>query len=210
MMKLKEFLIAVAEAERPEVLLDYSPWVPGPTYYPLPEQTYIDVYEESEGGSGGARRDSPEEEEVVKEEPPPVPEQVDEGEVAKAFKAQSGGKDTIPPAKAAEIAREQGLAPSQDDVENLQKSTGGSVTMEQLNDFFSKSAHPEDTPDFLCQFFGYYDPDQTGVLSKKVIAHLLGNFGDALEKDCITQVLKDEPDPVNYRAFAERMMKREK
>lgn len=203
-MKLRELLDSISAAEKPGFLLDYNSWIPGPTYYPLPEQKYIDVTDDE--ADAQPREEQPPEE--AKPEPVDISDKVDEGETSKKFKQISGGKQTVTASQAAQVAREAGFAPSESDTKNLQKETGDSLSYDQVKEFMSKAAHPEDNIDFLITFFKYFDQDAKGTLPKKAMANLLATFGEPLDAECISCVLKDEADPVNYRGFVQRITQR--
>jgi Ca2+-binding EF-hand superfamily protein len=121
----------------------------------------------------------------------------------------SGSSKAITADQAGQLARELGLAPSQEDIERLKEAKGDDVSYEDFHSFLVKSTHPEDSEDLLVGFFEHFDLEKSGKLSKVVIRNLLANFGEPIHDDCIEAILGNvagAEDPCDYRKLVRSLL----
>eukprot|EP01055_Gregarina_sp_Pseudo9_P005375 Gregarina_sp_Pseudo_9__5374@NODE_64_length_4638_cov_86_865188_g59_i0_p1_GENE_NODE_64_length_4638_cov_86_865188_g59_i0NODE_64_length_4638_cov_86_865188_g59_i0_p1_ORF_typecomplete_len309_score32_98FH2/PF02181_23/0_046_NODE_64_length_4638_cov_86_865188_g59_i035384464 len=73
------------------------------------------------------------------------------------FGKVSGGSSTVTAAKAGDVARLLGFAPSQEEIRALKEAKGDSVSQADVEAWLLTVAHADDNVDHLVAFFQYYD-----------------------------------------------------
>eukprot|EP00923_Selenidium_pygospionis_P000901 GHVN01001396.1.p2 GENE.GHVN01001396.1~~GHVN01001396.1.p2 ORF type:complete len:272 (-),score=31.71 GHVN01001396.1:176-991(-) len=185
----------------PEFYLDYCAYVPGRTWFPKSPRV-LEPPMEQKGGHEEDRDENEKDGEGYEEKKEGSEEKKEGAEVddfipspeserKERFQEKSEGVDShITVDQASHLARDLGFAPSEQDVDNLRISSGGTVTYDAFQDFLVDINHPEDTLANLVKFFAMFDENGTGELSKAVIINLLTNFGEPLQDELAADILR--------------------
>uniref|UniRef100_A0A3B0MZL8 Calmodulin n=1 Tax=Theileria annulata TaxID=5874 RepID=A0A3B0MZL8_THEAN len=109
-----------------------------------------------------------------------------------------------------ELVCELGYAPSLKEMSDFKKKTGDQCDLSSFKEFLKTIVHPEDTHANLTELFRFYDPNNTGRISKKQLEKLLTNVGEYLsekELERFFSVLCNEDDEVDYEDLVNKYYK---
>ncbi|UKK03015.2 hypothetical protein MACK_003117 [Theileria orientalis] len=117
------------------------------------------------------------------------------------FSSYSGGKNYVQTSQLRELVSELGYAPSIKEVEDFSRKSGPQCDLTALKGFLKTIEHPEDTHTNLGELFRFYDPNNTGRISRNLLEKLLSNVGEPLSKkelETFFNMLAVEGDEVEY------------
>ncbi|CDR97452.1 hypothetical protein, conserved [Babesia bigemina] len=98
------------------------------------------------------------------------------------FRSYSGGKSVMNSSNVDELVRELGFAPSMKELETFKHKVGATCSVDQVQELVSTLDHPEDTAENFLMFFKFYDPNNTGTISRATLEKLLANVGEPLSQ----------------------------
>eukprot|EP00922_Rhytidocystis_sp_ex-Travisia-forbesii_P012701 GHVS01019118.1.p1 GENE.GHVS01019118.1~~GHVS01019118.1.p1 ORF type:complete len:739 (+),score=132.79 GHVS01019118.1:277-2217(+) len=123
----------------------------------------------------------------------------------RAFVALADDSGRLPVEKAVYLAHYYGLAPSRQDISNLESAGGGAAAdYASFLKFLKDVQHPEDNAEALAEFFAPFDTNHTGVVSRVTFENFLSVYGDKLKQNEIDSICEQyhvDAKHVNYKAF---------
>ncbi|GIX61235.1 myosin light chain TgMLC1, putative [Babesia caballi] len=102
------------------------------------------------------------------------------------FKSYSGGKSVMNSTGVDELVRELGFAPSLKEMETFRQRVGATCGVDQVQELVATLEHPEDTAENFVKFFKFYDPNNTGTVSRATLEKLLAHVGEPLGQEELT------------------------
>ncbi|KAF5153320.1 EF-hand domain protein [Theileria parva strain Muguga] len=125
------------------------------------------------------------------------------------FSSYSDERGYVPSSVLNELVCELGYAPSLKEMSDFKQKTGGQCDLTSFKAFLKTIVHPEDTHANLTELFRFYDPNNTGRISKKQLERLLTNVGEYLSETEIERffsVLCNETDEVDYEDLVNKLL----
>lgn len=133
------------------------------------------------------------------------------GSLQALFKSYAGGKSVMNSRDVDELVRELGCAPSEKELKDFKRKVGPSCGVDQIQEFVGTLGHPEDNEETFMKFFRFYDPQNTGNISKGTLEKLLAHVGETMNAEELKAFFTktcDFGDNIPYKKLVTKLLTR--
>lgn len=185
----------------PQEYFDYGLWMPADNYRPESDESSSSASSDDENAKVASQAA-----EVDKANQAAIA--AVKSEFSKKFDSVAGGSKTVTAEQAGYVARLLGFAPSQEEIRQL-KAKSSALSQQDVSEWLKVVAHADDNVDNLIKFFQYYDPKNTGTVTRQQMSNLLRTYGEPLTEAEVNGILSDfgiSGEHINYREFVDRLL----